>query len=115
MTRYSGRPSSRPKLTDLVLEEHPQGLDDLLEVHIVGQAAHVVVALDDGGVAGAGLDHVGIDGALDQVSPPAPIFLASASKTRMNSSPMIFRLRSGSSDAGQFEEEAAPPRWPGRS
>ena len=55
-----------------------------------------MVALDDGGVAGAGLDDVGVDGALDQDSPPAPIFLASASKTRMNSSPMILRLCSGS-------------------
>ena len=62
------------KLTDLVLEEHPQGFDDLLEVHIVRQAAHVVVALDDGGVAGAGLDHIGIDGALDQVIHLADLF-----------------------------------------
>ena len=54
------------QLTDLVLKEHPQGLDDLLEVHIVRQAAHVVVALDDGGITGTGLDHIGIDGALGQ-------------------------------------------------
>ena len=42
-----GQAQLTAQLTDLVLEEEPQGLDDLLEVHIVGQAAHVVVALDD--------------------------------------------------------------------
>ena len=39
------------ELADLVLEQQAQRLDDLLEVHIVGQAADVVVALDDGGIA----------------------------------------------------------------
>jgi hypothetical protein len=54
-----------------------------------------VVALDGGGVAQAGLDHVGINGALGQIVHLADL-LASSSKTRMNSSPMILRLRSGS-------------------
>ncbi len=40
-------------------------LHQLLEVHGVGQAADVVVALDDGGLAAqTALDHVGVDGAL---------------------------------------------------
>jgi hypothetical protein len=49
----------------LVLEQRPQRLDEL-EVHVLGQAAHVVVALDGGGVLAAGLDDVGIQGALHQ-------------------------------------------------
>ena len=55
------------QLPHLVLEQPPQGLHDLLEVHAVGQAAHIVVALDDGGLAAqTGLHYIGIDGALSQ-------------------------------------------------
>ena len=61
-------------MTHLVLEQQAQGLDDLLEIHIVGQAAHIVVALDDGGGARAGLDHIGIDGALCQIVHCADLF-----------------------------------------
>jgi len=56
-------------LTDqahLVLEEGPQRLDEL-ELEVLGQAAHVVVALDVGGAgAAARLHHVGVAGALHQ-------------------------------------------------
>ena len=53
---------------DLVLEQLAQRLDQL-ELHVLGQAADVVVALDDVGLAGlaaGGLDHVRVDGALGE-------------------------------------------------
>ena len=49
----------------LVLEQQPQRLDQL-EVHVVGQSADVVVALDGRGVVVAGLDDVGIQRALHE-------------------------------------------------
>ena len=92
------------QLTDLVLEQHPQGLDDLLEVHIVRQTAHVVVTLDDGGVAGAGLDHVGIDGALDQIVHLADLLglrLKDPDELLTDDLPLALRLR----DPGQLAQE----------
>ena len=51
---------------DLVLEQRPQGLDQA-ELEVVGQPAHVVVALDGGRpVAAPGLDHVRVQGPLDE-------------------------------------------------
>ena len=53
--------------TDLVLEQHPQRLDQL-ELEIVGQAADIVVRLDRRRVVTAArLDHVGVERALDQI------------------------------------------------
>ena len=50
----------------LILEEGAQGLDQL-EGHVLRQAAHVVVALNVGrALAAAGLDDVGVQGALDE-------------------------------------------------
>jgi hypothetical protein len=52
----------------LVLEQLAQRLDQL-QLHVLGQAADVVVALDDvrlAGLAAGGLDHVRIDGALGE-------------------------------------------------
>ena len=51
----------------LVLEEHAQRLDQL-EVHVLGQAADVVVRLDlrGGAVRLPRLDHVGVERALHQ-------------------------------------------------
>ena len=49
----------------LVLEQHLQGFYQL-EVQVLRQAAHVVVALDRLHSLGAGLDDVGINGALAQ-------------------------------------------------
>ena len=50
----------------LVLEEGAQRLDQL-ELEVLGQAADVVVGLDVGGArAAAGLDDVGVEGALHQ-------------------------------------------------
>ena len=92
------------QLADLVLEQHPQGLDDLLEVHVVRQAAHVVVALDDGGIAGAGLDHVGIDGALDQVVHlPDLLGLRLKDPDELLTDDLPLPLRLG--DAGQLAQE----------
>ena len=51
---------------DLVLEEGAQRLDQL-ELEVLGQAADVVVGLDVGGARSpAGLDHVGVERALDE-------------------------------------------------
>ena len=51
---------------DLVLEQRAQRLDER-ELQVVGEAAHVVVALDVGGAGAAtGLDDVGVERALDQ-------------------------------------------------
>ena len=57
----------KAELTDLVLEQHAQRLDDLLEVDEIRQTADIVMALDDGCVILAGLDDVRIDGALCEV------------------------------------------------
>ena len=56
--------------------------------------------------AAAGLDHVGVQRALDEEASASPSLAASSSKTRMNSAPMILRLASGSRDAGELGEEA---------
>lgn len=48
-------------LSHLILEQEAQRLDDLLEVNAVGQSADIVVALDDGGLAEAALNDVGIN------------------------------------------------------
>ena len=57
----------KAELTDLVLEQHAQRLDDLLEVDEIRQTADIVMALDDGCVILAGLDDVRINGALCEV------------------------------------------------
>jgi hypothetical protein len=81
----------------LVLEQLAQRLDEL-HVHALGQAADIVVALDrHRGPAGErdALDHVGIERALGEELGAAEL-RASASKTSMNSRPMVLRLVSGS-------------------
>ncbi|KAF0806036.1 cytosine deaminase [Alcanivorax xiamenensis] len=55
-------------LAHFVLEEFAQGLDEL-ELHVFGEAAHVVVGFDDVGAAGfgcGGFDHVGVNRALGE-------------------------------------------------
>ena len=76
------------------------------EIYIVGQAAYVVVGLDHCGfTAKSALYHI-----RDRWFPctrksTAPIFFASSSNTRMNSSPMIFLLCSGSGYTCQLAVE----------
>lgn len=48
-------------LSHLILEQEAQRLDNLLEVDAVRQAADIVVALDDGGLAETALNDVGIN------------------------------------------------------
>jgi hypothetical protein len=96
----------------LVLEQQAEGLDQV-EGQVVGEAADVVVGLDGRRAVRSRLDDVGVERALDQVagrlmvagSPGAGRFgsslsmtrsRATSSKMRMNSSPMILRLASGS-------------------
>ena len=52
-------------MTDLILEQTAQRLDEV-KGEILGQTPHVVVALDSGGVARSGFDHVGVQRALDE-------------------------------------------------
>ena len=97
---------------DLVLEQRPQRLDEL-EPQVVRQAADVVVGLDRRRArAPAGLDHVGVQGALHQEARPAPAALpasaslaASSSNTRMNSAPIALRLASGSTTPWSFSRK----------
>ncbi len=65
---FVGQAEGGAEAAHFVFEEEAQGLDEL-EVHVVGQAADVVVGLDEVGVffvfAGA-FDDVGVDGALGE-------------------------------------------------
>ena len=93
------------ELADLVLEQQAQRLDDLLEVDEVRQAANVVVALDDGSIARAGLDDVGVDRALGEIV-DAPdllgLVLKDADKFLTDDLALALRLR----DPGKLAEEA---------
>jgi len=63
---FAGQPEGFADGTDFVFEKFPQRLDEL-EFHPLGQAAHIVVRLDQGGgiaVDGHAFDDVGIKGAL---------------------------------------------------
>ena len=66
-----GQPERRAQRPHLVLEEVVQRLDEV-EVHALGERNEVVVTLDGArlaaGLAGAALDDVGVDGALNQVA-----------------------------------------------
>ena len=81
----------------LVLEELAQRLDEL-EVHLLGQAAHVVVALDDRArpLERDALDDVRVERALHEPLARRAPSAASSSKTSMKTRPMILRFCSGS-------------------
>ena len=64
-TISSGRPSSSPTRRTSSLKRFRSGSTSV-ELHVLRQAADVVVTLDLRGVLRAGLDHVGIEGALHQ-------------------------------------------------
>ena len=61
-----GQAKLLPNGPHLVLEQIAQWLDEL-ESHVVGQASHVVVALDPRRIAGPGFDHVGVQRPLDEI------------------------------------------------
>ncbi len=64
-----------------------------------------MVALDHGGVAGAGLDHVGVDGALHQIVHPADLLgllLKDADELLADDFALALRL----ADAGELLQEA---------
>jgi len=89
------QPKLAPELANLVLKEHAQRLDDLLEINIVGQAADVVVALNDRGVALAGLDNVRVDRALDKIVDLADLLaflLKDADKLLTDDLALVLRL-----------------------
>ena len=96
-----GQPELLADLAHLVLEQVAQRLDQL-EVHVLGQPAHVVVALDVGrGRSTPRLDHVGIQRSLHQEAARRASSRATSSNTRMNSSPIDLALLLGVGDAGE--------------
>src|ERR1700757_3787449 len=61
-----GRPGPSPPPPHLLLEQRAQRLHQS-ELQVIGEPAHVVVGLDVRGAgAAAGLDHVRVQGALDE-------------------------------------------------
>lgn len=65
-TIASGTPASSPTARTSSLKSNRSGSTSL-ELEVVGEAADVVMALDVGGPgSSAGLDHIGIEGALDE-------------------------------------------------
>ena len=83
----------------LVLKEQAQRLDDF-QVHLFGQAADVVVALD-----GAGFENVGVDGALgEEVDAVELLGLFGKDVDEFLADDLALRLRVG--HAGQLVEEA---------
>ena len=106
-TISSGRPERPADRADLVLEQVLERLDQL-ELHVFWQTADVVVRLDlDRGFRVLGRRSRSRP---DRACPgpgtgTAPTFSASASKTRMNVSPIVFRFCSGIGDTRQPLEE----------
>ena len=93
------------QLTNLILKEKPQRLDDLFEIHIVRKTAHIVVALDDSGIPQAGLDHIGVNGALDQVIYLADLFRINPGSTKTQ----VTWLPTASATRAAATEESTPP------
>ena len=91
----------------LVLEQFAQRLDQL-EVHVIRQAADVVVRLDDLGLAGlgaGGFDHVRVDGALGQpfdVLDPAGLVVEDLDEGVADDLALLLRV----GDAGEPAEKA---------
>ena len=94
-----------PDLPDLVLEERLQGLDEF-EVHVLGQAADVVVALDGRRRAldRDALDDVGVERALREepyVTEPLRFLLEDADELGADDLALLLRVF----DAGELVEE----------
>src|SRR5439155_19643344 len=90
-------PELSPDVTDLVLDEAPQRLDDL-ERHDFGQTADVVVRLDPRArlrLARARLDHVGVDRPLHQqayVAHAARLLLEAADELLADDRPLLLGI-----------------------
>ena len=100
-----GQAELNAELAHLILEETAQGLDDLLEIHMVGKPANVVVALDDDALAAdAGFHHVGVDGALREEIDAAELFgLRFKDADELLADDLALALRLG--DAGELGEK----------
>ena len=96
----------------LVLEQHAQRLDELEAPSRSGRPPTLWWLLIFGAPVPPcrDLDHVGVERALDEELRRRRACCASSSKTRMNSSPMILRLRSGSVTPASLLEEALARR-----
>ena len=74
-------------------------------MHVVGEPADIVVALDLGGILGAGLDHIGVQRALYQVGGVVYVLrylLEDADEGLADDLPFLLRI----GDAGKTFEEA---------
>ena len=97
-------PKLLAKLADFVLEKVSERLNEL-KVHILWQAAHVVVAFDYCGVFGAALDNIWINGSLEEVInifQLAGFFFKNTDKLFADDLALAFRIIY----AGQLAEEA---------
>ena len=102
----SGSPSSSPTRRTSSLNSWRNGSTSSMRMS-AGKPADVVVRLDlrrhpD---LAARLDHVRVERPLHEEADVSRAIRASSSKTRMNSSPTIFRFVSGSSDPGEPREK----------
>ncbi len=91
-----GHPELFARGPHLVLEELAQGLDEL-EVHLLGQAADVVVALDDGArpLEADALDDVGVERALHEppgAGHPLRLFLEDLDEDAADDLPLLLRI-----------------------
>ena len=110
-----GKSQGAAHLADLVLKQTPQGLHQL-ELEVLGQAAHVVVALDLHGhpftrlgidVGASALDHIRIERALGQVIEGAKalaLFFEDPNEFGANQLALFL----GVGDAREFVDEALP-------
>lgn len=93
------------EFSHFVFEEISEGFDKVLKVDDGGKAPYIVVAFDDGGIARAAFDDVGIDGALGEEVDGADFsafFFEDADKFFADN----FSLLLGVGDALEFFEEA---------
>ncbi len=101
-----GQAQLQADLAHFVLEQFAQRLDQF-ELHVLRQAADVVVRLDHVGLAGLGagrLDHVGVDGALGEelhVLQLGGFFVENFDEGAADDLALLFRV----GDAGQAAEE----------
>ena len=99
-----GQPKLLADGADFVLEQVSQRFDEL-EMHVVWETPDVVVALDLGGILGAGFDHIGVQRALYQVGGVVNVFrhlLEDTNEGFADDLPLALRV----GDAGKGFEES---------